>query len=86
MSLPGKTVRIRLMAIVLCLLAFAVYFTFAPAPSFAGSCTCGGGMNNQCQGRDKCICLSTNGVCTSCEWSTNDLNCKAIEIEEEGGN
>lgn len=72
----ARTTRTRLIAVVLCLLALSVYFTFAPARSYAGSCTCGGGMNNACEGGAQCVCMSVNGVCTSCEWVQNSVNCK----------
>lgn len=75
MTRLGKATRMRLMAIVLCLLAFSVYIAFAPSGSYAASCTCGGGMDNKCDGSDRCVCMSVNGACTRCEWSNNDANC-----------
>lgn len=44
MSLPRRTMLMRLVASVLCLLALSVYITFAPANIHAASCTCGGGI------------------------------------------
>jgi hypothetical protein len=76
MSLPGKTTLIRLVAIVACLMAFSVYSASAPSGSYAASCTCGGGMDNKCDGADRCVCFSLNGACTKCEWSNNDANCR----------
>jgi hypothetical protein len=71
MSLPKKNLLMRLVASVLCLLALSIYTTFMPTAVLADppSCTCGGGMDQQCSGGQRCICLSTNGVCSNCVWN-----------------
>jgi hypothetical protein len=87
MSLPRKTTSTRLIAIALCLFAFSIYISFGPTGSYAGSCTCGGGMNNACDNGAQCVCMSYNGVCSGCEWVQNSANCKkpCLVGFEEGG-
>ena len=79
MSLPRKTTRMRLMAIVLCLLAFGIYITFAPTRSYANlpgpsGCSCSGGGGG-CSGHAECVCMYANGECTACQWVQNSANC-----------
>jgi len=75
MSLPRRTTLTRLVASALCLLALSIYITFAPAPTaFGSSCTCGGGMDNQCQNGQRCVCLFQNQVCQNCVWN-DDRTC-----------
>jgi hypothetical protein len=77
MQLLSKISWIRVTAIVACLLASGVYITLTPDRTVAeeASCTCGGGMDQQCSGGQRCICLSQNGTCTSCVWN-DDKFCK----------
>jgi hypothetical protein len=77
MRVTRRTILMRLMAIVLCLSAFGVYVTFAPAPSYAeATCTCGGGLDGKCDGNDLCVCFIENGACTRCVWDRNNSTCK----------
>jgi len=79
MSLPrARTLRMRLMAVVLCVLAFAIYATFAPTPSSAdkpggGSCDCG--RCGMCSGHDQCVCLYSGNECIGAQWVLNSCNC-----------
>lgn len=76
MSLPRQTSWIRLIAIVLCLLAFSVYVAFAPTITSADSCDCAncGG----CSGRAECVCLYSGSTCTGGQWVQNSCNCGCI--------
>lgn len=81
MSLPRRTIRVRLLAIVFCLFAFGVYLTFAPTRSSAnvpggggGECGCSGG-GGSCSGHAECVCMYSNGACTSCSQVQNSCNC-----------
>lgn len=74
MSRPNRTMLMRLVASVLCVLALSVYITFAPTSINAASCTCGGGLSGKCDRGQRCVCMSQNGVCTGCEW-TDDRTC-----------
>jgi hypothetical protein len=83
MQLLSKISWIRVTAMVACLLALGVYITFMPNRKLAveaASCTCGGGMDQQCSGGQRCICLSTNGQCTGCQWS-NDRFCPVCGVD-----
>lgn len=74
MSPPKRITLTRLVATALCVLALSVYITFAPTSINAASCTCGGGLSGKCDGGQRCVCMSQNGVCTGCEWS-DDRTC-----------
>jgi len=83
MNLSRKTMPMRIVASALCLLALSVYFTFAPPPIFAASCTCGGGMDGQCNGKgQRCVCLLQNQECTRCV-ITDDRTCPCLETPPE---
>lgn len=79
MSLPTKTTRMRLMAIVLCLLAFSVYFTFAPTITSATSCGCG--TCGVCTGHAECVCLYNGTTCTGGQTVQNSCNCGGCDLE-----
>jgi len=79
MNLPKeRTLRMRLLAIVLCLLAFSVYFTFAPTLTNAnkpGGGTCDCGSCGTCTGHDECRCLLNGSECIRGEVVLNSCNC-----------
>ncbi len=83
MSLPKRIPWIRVIAIVACLLASGVYFTFTPTRTLAdeATCTCGGGLDGKCDGGQRCVCLfnAQTGLCTNCVWN-DDRSCKG-ELE-----
>jgi hypothetical protein len=87
MSLPKTTIttKVRLLAAGLCLMAFSVYFTFAPSPSYADCCDCVSGdvhySDGDCKGKAMCICLYYNGVCDHCTWDQNNVNCGPALVE-----
>ena len=81
MSLLGKTARMRLMAIVLCLLALSVYISFAPTRSNASGCSCSGG-GGSCSGRNECRCLFEGQACIRCEIVPNSANCNVAPVVE----
>ena len=79
MSLLGKTTRMRLMAIVLCLLAFSVYVILAPTrtsanmPGDGGVCDCN--CCGCCSGHAECVCLKNGSECIRGEVVQNSCNC-----------
>ena len=67
MSSLGKSIGIRLMAIVLCLIAFGIHIMLAPTPAYANGCSCNGAANGSCSNGAECVCMFSNGVCVGCQ-------------------
>ena len=85
MSLPGKTIFLRLIASALCLLALSVYVQFAPGTALANpaTCACGGGLGGQCNGKgQRCVCLLQGTQCVDCVWN-DDRTCPCLQTPPE---
>jgi hypothetical protein len=87
MRLLKQTSRVRLIAMVACLSAVAVYWSFNPIPAYAceesGCCTCvSGGVeysDGDCKGKAECRCTYEGTTCTGCSWLQGSANCNLAD-------
>jgi hypothetical protein len=81
MQLLSKISWIRVTAIVACLMASGVYFTFAPNRALAeASCTCGGGMINNVRGASGAsVCPRMDNVQIVSGTTTVSVDASSIE-------